>query len=98
MRGSTVEARHARATRLLNRDHAVILAGLTAGDFERFHAAHVRYSGATGAADPRAYIATFPSELPLALAALGWRRVKIKCGRRNWIVRRRRGAAKDAKG
>jgi hypothetical protein len=75
---------------------SVILANLTDDDFERFHSAHIKYSGSTGKGSVKGYepdgpyIATFMFELPAALIALDWTRVHLEHRGGQWIVRRER--------
>lgn len=81
----------------MNND-SVIIANITAADNEKFHAAHIPYSGSTGLAprpsDPNApYIATYLSELPRALKAMGWEHISftfsgVTFSGEQWIVRR----------
>jgi hypothetical protein len=67
------------------KDCSVILANLTTDEYRRFEAARISYSGSTGmGARPEnyhglaPYIATYLSELPKALNAIGWENIKVK--------------------
>jgi hypothetical protein len=67
------------------RDISIILANLTADEYERFHAAGIGYSGSTGLGARTdscdgvvPYIATYLSVLPKALHAMGWERIRVK--------------------
>lgn len=74
---------------------SVILANLTPAEYARFGKARVGYSGSTGAdADPASYggygpyIATYSSELRMAIKALRWRHFEVTTSRTQWIVRK----------
>lgn len=73
----------------------LILAHLTRQDFERFHAAHITYSGSTGPVarlehypTTGAYIATFPVNLVAALTALEWTHPDVRLEGQSLIVTR----------
>ena len=69
---------------------SIILADLTPDEIGRFKVAKVGYTGATPADIVHAYIATYFACLPAALAALGWKKVRIRVRGGQWIVRRKR--------